>query len=87
MGTNVESGSATAAVVTTGAEHVFRRHGPRHHRPPAGADQLRPGRQRFTWLMIRFMVVMVPLVFLINGLTKHDWLRRLLLRAGRGRRA
>ena len=26
--------------------------------------------------MIRFMVVMVPLVFLINGLTKHDWKRR-----------
>src|SRR5258708_6337931 len=30
------------------------------------------GIKRFTWLMIRFMVVMVPLVFLINGLTKHD---------------
>ena len=28
---------------------------------------------RFTWLMIRFMLVMVPTVFLINGLTKHDW--------------
>ena len=24
--------------------------------------------------MIRFMVVMVPLVFLINGLTKHNWM-------------
>ena len=31
------------------------------------------GVTRFTWLMIRFMVVMVPLVFLINGLTKHNW--------------
>ena len=31
------------------------------------------GVKRFTWLMIRFMVVMVPLVFLINGLTKHNW--------------
>ena len=29
--------------------------------------------KKFTWLMIRFMVVMVPLVFVINGLTKHDW--------------
>jgi Mg2+-importing ATPase len=28
---------------------------------------------RFTWLMIRIMAVMVPLVFLINGFTKHDW--------------
>src|SRR6185437_11400219 len=31
------------------------------------------GLNRFTWLMIQFMIVMVPLVFLINGLTKHDW--------------
>src|SRR6185369_12138648 len=27
----------------------------------------------FTWLMMRFMLVMVPLVFLINGFTKHNW--------------
>jgi Mg2+-importing ATPase len=31
------------------------------------------GINRFTWLMIRFIAVMVPVVFLINGLTKHDW--------------
>jgi Mg2+-importing ATPase len=31
------------------------------------------GVSRFTWLMIRFMAVMVPLVFVLNGLTKHDW--------------
>ena len=31
------------------------------------------GVSRFTWLMIRFILVMVPLVFLINGLTKHNW--------------
>ena len=31
------------------------------------------GIKRFTWLMMRFMAVMVPLVFLINGLIKHDW--------------
>ncbi len=36
------------------------------------------GINRFTWLMIRFMLVMVPLVFLINGLTKGDWLEALL---------
>ena len=32
------------------------------------------GVTRFTWLMIYFMLVMVPLVFLINGLTKHHWM-------------
>ena len=31
------------------------------------------GMSRFTWLMIHFMLVMVPLVFVINGLTKDDW--------------
>jgi Mg2+-importing ATPase len=39
-------------------------------RVPTSFDR---GVSRFTWLMIRFMAVMVPLVFLINGLTKHDW--------------
>jgi Mg2+-importing ATPase len=32
------------------------------------------GVNRFTWLMIRFMMVMVPLVFVINGYTKHNWM-------------
>ena len=31
------------------------------------------GIARFTWLMLRFMLVMVPLVFVINGLTKGSW--------------
>src|SRR5208283_5869274 len=32
----------------------------------------------FTWLMIRFMVVMVAVVFLIIGITKHNWLDALM---------
>ena len=39
-------------------------------RPETSFDQ---GLNRFTWLMIRLMAVMVPLVFLLNGFTKHDW--------------
>ena len=39
-------------------------------RPQTSFDK---GLNRFTWLMMQFMAVMVPLVFLINGLTKHDW--------------
>lgn len=31
------------------------------------------GMSQFTWLMIYFILVMVPLVFIINGLTKGDW--------------
>jgi P-type Mg2+ transporter len=36
------------------------------------------GIDRFTWLMIRFILVLVPSVFLINGFTKGDWLEALL---------
>ena len=36
------------------------------------------GVNQFTWLMIRFMAVMVPAVFLINGLSKHDWMQAFL---------
>ena len=36
------------------------------------------GINRFTWLMLGFIVVMAPLVFVINGLTKGNWLEALL---------
>ena len=31
------------------------------------------GIAQFTWLMLRFILIMVPLVFVINGLTKGNW--------------
>ncbi len=72
LGTSVESGSATAVIVATGAQTYFGKIA----RSLAGRQvetAFDKGVKRFTWLMIRFMIVMVPLVFLINGLTKHDW--------------
>ena len=78
MGTNVVSGTATALVVATGAEDLLRLRRLQHRRPAAPADQLRPRHQRFIWLMIRFILVMVPLVFLINGFTKGDWMEAFL---------
>jgi len=72
MGTSVESGTATAAVVTTGVNTYLgsMAHSITEEPPPTSFDQ---GLSRFTWLMIRLMAVMVPLVFFINGFTKHDW--------------
>src|SRR5450759_1107284 len=72
MGTSVESGTATAVVVTTGVHtYLGSMSGSiAADRTPTSFDQ---GLSRFTWLMIRLMAVMVPLVFLINGFTKHDW--------------
>jgi Mg2+-importing ATPase len=72
MGTSVQSGTATAAVVTTGINTYFgSMAGSISQEPPPTSFDV--GLTRFTWLMIRFMAVMVPLVFLINGFTKHDW--------------
>jgi Mg2+-importing ATPase len=72
MGTSVQSGSATAAVVTTGVNTYFGSMASSitGERVQTSFDQ---GLNRFTWLMIQFMAIMVPLVFLINGFTKHDW--------------
>jgi Mg2+-importing ATPase len=72
MGTSVESGTATAVVVTTGVQTYLgsMARSITGERPLTSFDQ---GLNRFTWLMLRFMAVMVPLVFLINGFTKHDW--------------
>src|SRR5581483_5204339 len=40
---------------------------------PQEATSFDRGMSKFTWLMIYFILVMVPLVFVINGLTKGDW--------------
>lgn len=72
LGTSVESGSATAVVVATGQKtHLGRLAESLSGAAPQTAfDQ---GISSFTWLMLRFVLVMVPLVFLVNGLTKGNW--------------
>jgi len=72
MGTSIESGTATAVVVTTGVQTYLGSMASSitGERELTSFDQ---GLERFTWLMMKLMVVMVPLVFLINGFTKHDW--------------
>src|ERR1039457_6443194 len=72
MGTSVDSGTATAVAITTGARTYLgsMAHSITGERSQTSFDQ---GLNRFTWLMMQFMAVMVPLVFLINGFTKNDW--------------
>ena len=72
MGTSVQSGTATAVIVTTGPSTYLGTMAGEitEDEPPSGFDL---GLDRFTWLMIRLMAIMVPLVFVINGLTKQDW--------------
>lgn len=72
LGTSVESGSATAVVVTTGPNTYLGKMAGAitGQTPETSFDK---GIKKFTWLMIKFIAVMVPLVFIINGLTKHNW--------------
>jgi P-type Mg2+ transporter len=77
MGTNVVSGTAMAVAVTTGALTYFGSisKAVTGKRAETSFDK---GVNSVSWLLIRFMLVMVPLVFLINGFTKHNWLEALL---------
>ena len=73
MGSNVVSGSATAVVVCTGDRTLF---GSMASAIAGEAVEtsFTKGVNAVSWVLIRFMLVMVPLVFFINGITKGDWL-------------
>ena len=72
MGTNVVSGTAKAIVVATGADTHFGSLAKSivGSRAETSFDR---GVNSVSWLLIRFMLVMVPIVLLINGFTKGDW--------------
>lgn len=72
LGTSVESGSATAVVVVTGKETFVGGMADllSVNMAPTAFDK---GITSFTWLMLQFILIMVPLVFVINGLTKGNW--------------
>jgi Mg2+-importing ATPase len=75
LGTSVESGTAMGVIAATGSNTYL-----------GGMASAIVGQQvqtsfdkgisKFTWLMIKFIMVMVPLVFLINAGTKLDWKAR-----------
>jgi len=73
QGSNVLSGTARGVVVNTGARTYFGSISQKlaGQRVLTSFDR---GVEQFTWLMIRFMIVMVSVVFLVIGLTKHNWI-------------
>ncbi|HTX78561.1 MAG TPA: magnesium-translocating P-type ATPase [Longilinea sp.] len=77
LGSNVESGTGTAVVVQTGKDTYFGSLASSivGQRVLTSFDK---GINGFTWLMIGFMGIMVPAVFLINGISKGDWLEAFL---------
>jgi Mg2+-importing ATPase len=77
MGSAVVSGIGCGVVVLTGPRTAFGLVATAiaKERVLTSFDK---GITRFTWLMLGFIVVMAPLVFVINGLTKGNWLEALL---------
>lgn len=73
MGTNVVSGTALAMVVATGGNTWFGQLAGRVTQQENEPNAFQKGISRVSWLLIRFMLVMVPVVLLINGFTKGDW--------------
>jgi len=75
MGTNVVSGSATALVVATGSRTYFGTLATRLTATDRAPTAFQVGVNSVSWLLIRFALVMVPIVLLVNGFTKGDWIQ------------
>jgi Mg2+-importing ATPase len=78
MGTSVVSGAATALVLATGPRTYFGTLATRVLAVDPAPNAFQAGVNSVSWLLIRFAAVMVPIVFVLNGLTKGDWLQAFL---------
>ena len=73
LGTNVISGSAIAVVVAVGDDTMLGQMA-RHLTAKPVKTTFEKGVNSVSWILIRFMLVMVPVVLFVNGFTKRDWL-------------
>ncbi|GAB6168498.1 magnesium-translocating P-type ATPase [Clostridium carnis] len=77
MGSNVISGSAICVVITTGDQTYFGSMA-KTITSTHTVTSFEKGVNSVSWLLIRFMMFMVPFVLFINGFTKGDWIQALL---------
>ncbi|WP_292370680.1 magnesium-translocating P-type ATPase [Methanoregula sp. UBA64] len=77
MGTSVLSGTAQAVVVSTGSATYFGSFAKKLVGKHAETS-FEKGINKVSWLLIRFIAVMVPVIFFLNGFTKGDWLQAFL---------
>lgn len=77
MGSNVISGSAIAVIISVGDNTLF---GAMASSVVGEAVETNftKGVNSVSWVLIRFMLIMVPIVFVINGFTKGNWLQAFL---------
>lgn len=77
MGSNVISGTAVGVVVATGNDTLLGEMARAlSGKPPKTSFE--KGVNSVSWVLIRFMLVMVPVVLFINGFTKGDWMNAAL---------
>ena len=72
MGSNVISGSAAGVVAATGDDTLFGEMANSVNVKPVKTS-FEKGVNSVSWVLIRFMLVMVPVVLFVNGFTKGDW--------------
>jgi Mg2+-importing ATPase len=77
MGSTVISGSGIGIVVNVGDSTLFGGLANSLNKKPTKTS-FDKGINSLSWLLIRFMIVLVPIVFLVNGFTKKDWLEAFL---------
>ena len=74
LGSNVVSGSAKALVLAVGNNTMLGRMAKElNTKPPKTTFE--KGVNSVSWVLIRFMLLMVPVVLLVNGFTKGDWMQ------------
>jgi P-type Mg2+ transporter len=78
MGTSVVSGTATALVLATGGRSYFGTLALKLSTSDLAPNAFQTGVNSVSWLLIRFALVMVPIVLLVNGFTKGNWSEALL---------
>jgi Mg2+-importing ATPase len=72
MGSNVVSGTAICMVIATG-DHTYFGSLAKTISGKKVVTSFEKGVNSVTWVLIRFMMIMVPIVFFVNGFTKGDW--------------
>lgn len=73
MGSNVISGSAAGVVIAVGNNTMLGEMAKSLSEKP-DQTSFEKGVNSVSWVLIRFMLIMVPVVFFINGYTKNDWM-------------
>ena len=77
LGSNVVSGSAKALVLAVGNDTMLGRMAKElNTKPPKTTFE--KGVNSVSWVLIRFMLLMVPVVLFVNGFTKGDWMQAAL---------